>query len=142
MKTTKVDTSMLNEPMFWNVYSQYYCSFRTPIEGSKTPDGYAHKNCYDGTARVRFTRPSYDCFYMRVLRQLLKNGAQSAWDLGCKTKVNSKIVRHNTSILTAMRRAGMIEYDKKGKSWFLTSIGATYYEAAEHALKDALKMTK
>lgn len=138
--TVKTDTSMLNEPMYWNVYSQFYCAFHTPIEGTKTADGYAHKNCYGGTARVRFTRPSIDCFYMRTLRKLLKSGAQSAWNLGCKTKVNGKLIRHNTDILTAMKRAGMISYDKKGKVWSITNIGAAYYGAAESLLEKALKI--
>lgn len=135
MRTIKADTSMLNEPMYWNVYSQFYCASHTPIDGTKTSDGYAHKNCYASTAKYRFTRPSYNSFYMKVLRQLIELGSANAYQLGCKAKMAGVLVRHNTDTLTAMHNAGMISYDRKADAWSVTEAGKKYYKAAIEALR-------
>lgn len=131
MKTAKINFK-LNEPTNWNV--SYYGWHK---EGKRTPTGIvAHKNCYGTNERMRFTRPSYNCFYMRVLRQLNELSAQDAYQLGCKEKKDGKIVRHNTGILGAMRKAGLINYCRIADAWYITKTGKKYYAAAIEALKN------
>lgn len=129
MKTTRFVFDGLNKPTDWNVG----CFYGWHVEGRKTPYGEAHKNCYGGNERIRFTRPSRNCFYMKTLRRLIKSDAD-AFELGTKVRVATVIgnetVRKNTGMLGAMRKAGLISYSRKANKWSITEVGKHFYKEA------------
>lgn len=136
MRTIKADTSMLNEPRYYTT-STFFASSHDmeSLLGQKIGGLICRKNCYASTAKYRFTRPSYNSFYMKVLRQLIELGSANAYQLGCKAKMAGVLIRHNTDTLTAMHNAGMISYDRKADAWSVTEAGKKYYKAAIEALR-------
>lgn len=85
------------------------------------PSHTAHFASYDNFTRCTFSRPSYDCFYMTVLRTIATKGPVSRKSLLDKNLTNY-------SMITAMGKAGLIVYSKETKKWYITTTGLNYYK--------------
>lgn len=81
----------------------------------------AEKKTYNSWSKYTFSRPSKDCFYMRVLRRLIASSA---------TKKDLGSLERNKDAFTAMRSAGLIDYAYSDRTWNITAVGKNYYYKA------------
>lgn len=121
MKTIRMEANGKNGLNKFTGYRTGLEAYCVRINGGWWHGHAAKKTTYNSNNGYVFSRPSKDCFYMRVLRSLIAAPA---------TKKDLGLVNRNASVFTAMRNAGLIDYARSDKTWNITAVGKDYFYKA------------